>query len=177
MLQSVFLWFYCLPIWKAVFFVILATLGFRLVRQKVGGKLWWRACLGAVLIAWTAVVVYATVAGREAEEGYQHFFVPFHSYRAVMNGGNPEILRSNLMNVLLFYPAGLLAVSLLPEKLPRRSRVVLVLVLFATVSAGIEFAQYVFELGQAEIDDVIHNTLGAAIGAMAGSIRLRRKRK
>ena len=34
-------------------------------------------------------------------------------------------------------------------------------------SACVEFCQYKFALGYAEVDDVIHNTLGAAIGVFA----------
>ena len=101
--------------------------------------------------------------------------IPFHSYRAVIAGENKEILRSNFMNLILFYPAGLLACELLPKSWSRAKRVILVAVLFALVSTGIEFCQYHFALGQAEVDDVIHNALGALIGALISTIPVKWK--
>ncbi len=74
------------------------------------------------------------------------------------------------MNVILFYHAGLFTCELLPKSWSRAKRVILVAVLFALVSAGIEFCQYHFALGQAETDDVIHNTLGALISALVSTI-------
>lgn len=44
------------------------------------------------------------------------------------------------------------------------------------MSIGIEYAQYRFGLGLAEVDDVIHNALGAMLGALARSIPLRKLR-
>ena len=101
--------------------------------------------------------------------------IPFHSYRAVMAGENKEILRSNFMNLILFYPAGLFACELLPKSWSQAKRIILVAVLFALVSAGIEFCQYHFALGQAEVDDVIHNALGALIGALISTIPVKWK--
>lgn len=98
--------------------------------------------------------------------------IPFHSYRAVLDGGNRELFRSNFMNVVLFYPAGLLACELLPKDWRRAQKLILTVVPFALISAGIEVCQYRFALGQAEVDDVIHNTLGALIGAVVSSIHI-----
>lgn len=132
--------------------------------------------IALLFLAWLAVIAVATLADRtpgiipsEPE------LLPFHSYCAVLAGENEEILRSNFMNVILFYPAGLLACELLPKSWSRAKRVVLVAVLFALVSAGIESCQYHFALGQAEVDDVIHNALGALIGALICTIPIRRK--
>ena len=68
------------------------------------------------------------------------------------------------MNVALFYPAGLLAASLLPEKWSRCQKMLAVLLPFALLSMMIEYTQFRYALGESEIDDVIHNTLGAFIG-------------
>lgn len=74
------------------------------------------------------------------------------------------------MNVILFYPAGLFACALLPGRWNGMKKVLLVTALSAIASVGIEFCQYRFVLGQAEIDDVIHNTLGVWIGAAISTI-------
>ena len=76
------------------------------------------------------------------------------------------------MNVVLFYPAGLLACELLPKKWSRAKRIILVTALFVLLSSGIEACQYYFALGQVEADDVLHNGLGALIGAAVCTIQI-----
>lgn len=137
--------------------------------------------VGAALVSLLFVIAYSTIFVRDGGDLLQHKFVPFHSYREVQNGGNPEIYRSNFMNVILFYPAGLLATSLLPKKRPGWWRCLLVVLALTAMSAGIESLQYCYALGRCEIDDVIHNAIGALLGslALACSSRFRRglKRK
>ena len=70
------------------------------------------------------------------------------------------------MNAVLFYPIGLLATALLPEKWSERLRRVLTITLCTMLSVGIEYLQYTFSLGQCEIDDVIHNVLGTWAGSI-----------
>ena len=69
------------------------------------------------------------------------------------------------MNAVLFYPAGLLMISLLPEKWHSLLKLLIVLILFTGFSLSIEFVQYRYHLGLAQTDDVIHNALGAYLGA------------
>ena len=176
MLQAFFLWFYCLSITDAVLLVIIVSAGYLILRQWLGEHRLWRPLIALLLLAWLAVIAVATLTDRTpgiipAEPE----LIPFHSYRAVIAGENKEILRSNFMNVILFYPAGLLACELLPKSWSLAKRVILVAVLFALVSAGIEFCQYHFALGQAEVDDVIHNALGALIGALISTIPVKWK--
>ena len=176
MLQAFFLWFYCLSITDAVLLVIVVSAGYLILRQWLGDKRLWRPVIALLFLAWLAVIAVATLTDRTpgiipAEPE----LIPFHSYRAVIAGENKEILRSNFMNVVLFYPAGLFACELLPKSWSQAKRVILVAVLFALVSAGIEFCQYHFALGQAEVDDVIHNALGALIGALISTIPVKWK--
>lgn len=176
MIQSFFLWFYCLSIKYAVLLVIVVSAVYLVLRQCLGEKRFWRPVIALFFLAWLAVISVATLTDRSpglipAEPE----LIPFHSYRAVFAGENKEILRSNFMNVVLFYPVGLFACELLPKNWSQVKRVILVAVLFALVSVGIEFCQYHFALGQAEIDDVIHNALGALIGALISTIPVKWK--
>ena len=176
MLQAFFLWFYCLSITDAVLLVIVVSAGYLILRQWLGDKRLWRPVIALLFLAWLAVIAVATLADRTPGLiPMEPELIPFHSYRAVMAGENKEILRSNFMNVVLFYPAGLFACELLPKSWSQAKRIILVAVLFALVSAGIEFCQYHFALGQAEVDDVIHNTLGTLIGALICTINLKWK--
>ena len=176
MLQAFFLWFYCLSITDAVLLIIVVSAGYLILRQWLGDKRLWRPVIALLFLAWLAVMAVATLADRTPGLiPMEPELIPFHSYRAVMAGENKEILRSNFMNLILFYPAGLFACELLPKSWSRAKRVILVAVLFALVSAGIEFCQYHFALGQAEVDDVIHNALGALIGALISTIPVKWK--
>lgn len=176
MLQAFFLWFYCLSITDAILLVIVVSAGYLFLREWLEEKRFWRPMIALLFLAGLAVIAVVTLTDRTpgiipAEPE----LLPFHSYRAVMAGENKEILRSNFMNVILFYPAGLFACELLPKSWSRAKRVILVAMLFALISAGIEFCQYHFALGQAEVDDVIHNALGALIGALISTIPVKWK--
>ena len=86
--------------------------------------------------------------------------VPFASYATVLRGGN-------LMNVILFYPAGLLLVGFLGDRWKRYGKILLILVICCLLSLGIEHLQYHLGIGLAETDDVLHNSLGGVIGAIS----------
>ena len=167
MVRVLFLWFYCLDLWAAFLLVLVATVFFALIRDRLKGRRWWPGLLCFALGCWFFLATYSTIAARSGSEIAQHSFVPFHSYWEAWCGGNIEIYRSNFMNVALFYPAGLLAMALLPGRWGWRRRCLLVVLPLAVMSVGIEFLQYRFALGQCEIDDVIHNTLGALLGSLA----------
>ena len=166
-LGSLFLWFYCLDMPDVALLVLALTVLFLLMRKWLTDKHWWKWLTGAALISLLCAIVYSTIFARDGGDLLQHNFVPFHSYREVRNGGNIEIYRSNFMNVVFFYPAGLLAASLLPRKWHGWCRCLLIVLALTAMSAGIEFLQYQFALGRCEIDDVIHNTLGALLGCTA----------
>ena len=68
------------------------------------------------------------------------------------------------MNVLLFYPGGLLLAGLLPQRFRDRRGMLFAVVCFGLFSLSIELCQHFLQLGTAEVDDVLHNTLGAAAG-------------
>ena len=166
-LGSVFVRFYCLDMTDASLLILGLTVVFLLLNKWLLEKRWWRCLIGTALVSLLCVIVYSTIFARDGGDLLQHNFVPFHSYREVRNGGNIEIYRSNFMNVVFFYPAGLLAASLLPRKWHGWCRCLLIVLALTAMSAGIEFLQYQFALGRCEIDDVIHNTLGALLGCTA----------
>lgn len=62
--------------------------------------------------------------------------------------GAIEKLRESMMNILLFYPLGLLVGVLFKKK-----KFILMGLIF---SAGIEVCQYIFHLGYAEVDKALH---------------------
>lgn len=167
MIRQLLHWFYCLDLGDAALVVAAGTGIFCLLHRKLEHLRWCRGLISIVLVTMLAVMIYVTLGNRNGESDIVHVFTPLQSYREAKVTGNIEIYRSNVMNVVLFYPAGLLGASLLPRRWSRWCRCVLVVLILAAMSAGIEYLQYRYSLGRCEIDDVLHNTAGALMGSLA----------
>lgn len=117
--------------------------------------------------AYIAEVLWITLFSRIGD-GYRGFLLPFHSYKLILAGEWRSLLE-NIGNVILFIPLG---VALKCSGVKDVKKAGLLTSLF------IEILQFTFALGTFECDDLIHNTLGAVIGAwcvgkIGGEIRLR----
>jgi len=84
--------------------------------------------------------------------------MPFWSYRELFSS-NWYILVEVILNVLLFIPIGALYRTAV-----RYPKWWILLTLAAVFSMSIELMQYILDCGTVEIDDVLHNSLGAIIG-------------
>lgn len=158
--------FYRLPMeFIAQSFFMLAVV-YLCARHRFAQRRWFRRGLWAGLALWVAAALWITTFSRSFGTVYQPELIPFHSYREWIASGSEEILRTNFMNVALFFPAGLMAASLLPDHMPPRRKLLLTGAVFCLFSLGIECLQFVCTLGQPEIDDVIHNTLGSLCGTL-----------
>lgn len=129
--------------------------------KATGGHWKWICAIG--MACWILSVLWVTVLFREAK-ALPPIWMPFQQIYDLTHGGNPEILRSIWMNILLFIPGGVILPELFPAKWRNRSKVILTVILAMLLSLGIELAQWHWQLGQAETDDVIANTLGAFLG-------------
>lgn len=166
MLKAIFMWIYCMDFHETLILLTAFTGLFYATREKVGQQRIWKLAMILVLFIWATAVIIQTIFQRTPDVSLQPIWQPFQSYvDALKEEGQRELLRSNFMNAVLFYPAGLLLVSLLPEKWHSWLRLLIVLLLFTDFSLAIEFAQYRYHLGLAQTDDVIHNALGACLGA------------
>lgn len=177
-MRKLFLWFYCLPISDAVLLIVLATVVFLFLRERFGNTLYWKAGIPILFVCWIAVMLFGTLGQRtEGENLSEPILIPFYSYYTALNGGSQELYRTNFMNAVLFYPASLLGCELLPERWRKIWKVILVTCVFALLSIGIEYTQYRLAMGLVEADDVMHNTLGALLGALTcgASIKLNQK--
>ena len=95
--------------------------------------------------------------------------IPFHSF--VEARVQPEMYRSMLMNVFLFFPIGLSLPNILPDRCKNSA---LIAVVFAfLISSSVEFLQYRYQLGRVEIDDVICNTFGCMVGTLSYLLEIR----
>ena len=109
-------------------------------------------------VAYVLFLLWLTILSRQPRVGERVFkWELLWAYRAWIAGesfGKTESIQ-NINNVLVFIPFG----ALFPGK--NRKALLLTVLLF---SAAIEAVQYALNLGWCEIDDVICNVLGAAIG-------------
>lgn len=122
-----------------------------------------RTIINLVLCSITALtILYATILTRTPGD-YKPILTPFATFTAALQ--QPELYREMLMNIFLFFPLGLTLSNALPRKWHRWLRIILTTLIGCILSAGIEYAQYRYALGMAEVDDVICNTLGAFIGS------------
>lgn len=137
------------------------------MEKKVRDPLRWKLFNAVVFLGIVAAILYTTILGR-SENPQEPSWIPLYTF--VEAKLQPELYRTMLMNVFLFQPIGLA----LPNLLPKKAHPVAVTVVFAMLlSIGIEAAQFHYQLGRCEIDDVIMNTLGAVIGAAAcGLVRI-----
>lgn len=119
--------------------------------------------IGTVLAVIAAAgILYVTVFAR-GESGAGADFIPFSSFeRAKIQ---PEMYRSMLMNVFLFVPLGLSLPFVFGGGTGKR--ILLTVLVGLLLSMTVEAIQYFGNLGIAETDDVICNTVGTAIGSCA----------
>lgn len=165
-----FLSFYCLPIWKTVAAFCLVLLFWCVLSHRcsqAASPLWvWKILCGVGSLMWVIAILYVTLLSRNSGDGAV-YLLPFHQLLSVLRGGNPEILRSAWMNVLLFVPLGILLPELFPRGWPLSRKLLVTGLASLVFSTGIELMQWCWTLGTAETDDVLSNTLGAVIGVLS----------
>ena len=108
----------------------------------------------ALFGAYIAAVLWITLFSRIGD-GYRRFLLPFHSYVEILKG-NWNFLIDNIGNIVLFIPLGV-ALKWCGMRDVKKAGFL--------ASLCIEALQLTFALGTFECDDLIHNTLGAIIGA------------
>ena len=162
-MKIIYLWFYCLPLWKASLLILLFTFISVYFVNKYKSKKYVKCIITLCVFVGISIVLFTTLNRDISSLDYPVTLIPFKSYVDVFNGANKELIRANFMNVLLFYPLGLSSTLLLKKK----SSLVLAFIFALLFSCTIEAIQYVFSLGYVEIDDVIHNFLGFILGFAA----------
>ena len=161
--SELFLLIYRLPTEDLPEYAVYAALIYCTLYRRYAGRRWLQPGVGGLLAGWFLAVLWTTILNREPG-AYESCWIPLHAYRLILSGEHSEMYRSCIMNALLFYPGGLLLAGLLPQRLRYRHGMLCTVVCFGLFSLSIELCQHFLQLGTAEIDDVLHNTLGAAAG-------------
>ncbi len=109
----------------------------------------WRQWRIAALVAYVFFIISVTVLSRRPFVGNHIMLQPFWSWSV------PRLWEQILMNIVGFIPVGLIGGSLWKWK---------IIPIAAGVSLVVELIQLLTRTGLFEIDDILHNTLGAVIG-------------
>lgn len=152
---------YARPLISIILFMTLTLICWGVLSANTAAKYWRRGNF-ILMILMTAAILYATILTR-SEGSAGLILTPFATFTAARQ--QPELYREMLMNIFLFFPLGLTLSNALPQKWHRWLRIALTTLIGCILSAGIEYAQYRYALGMAEVDDVICNTMGAFIGS------------
>lgn len=110
-----------------------------------------------ILGAYVFVILYFTVFRMHHSDPPYLMLTPLWSYAKF---DQADIRWQVYMNVFLFIPFGFM----FPWCSERFQKIWKVLLISAAFSALTEIIQYVLRIGLCETDDVIHNTLGGALG-------------
>jgi glycopeptide antibiotics resistance protein len=125
------------------------------VKKKKDFILW------VLLVEYVFIVVCSTIICRDriTFEFDRLEIIPFWTYKAVIEHTPGVSIWDIILNVVLFLPLGFLFKLLKPS-----ISLLLMLGIAFCFSVFIESNQYFFEKGAVQIDDVMHNTIGCAIG-------------
>ena len=158
-----FHFFYALPLPTAICMSIVAVFCWA-VLCRIFRKYTKQLRLASLILFCFSIllILKLTIFNREPGD-FTACFVPFYSL--VEAKVEREIYRSSLMNIFLFMPYGMTLPFVISSK---RSKRIIVTILSALILSGvIEFIQYKFSLGRCETDDVICNSIGAAMGTIS----------
>ena len=110
------------------------------------------------LCVYVMLMLCSTVIFRETRTIPHHGFHPFWHYEAFRQG-KLLLLPELIMNILVFIPVGFVFCLAF-----RRIKWWQSVIVGMGLSIGIELLQLIFKRGCADVDDVIHNTLGCLMG-------------
>jgi len=141
-----------------------------------------------VFLAYCLGSLYFTLLTRQPGTEFSTELTPFRSYSRLFEPFykgvnypssfvkaflyNVPPFASIILNILLYYPLGYLLPILFPKIKPKH-----VILIGCLCSIATEATQYLLKMGWCETDDVIHNTLGTAIGVWVWHLQSKRLNK
>ena len=146
----------------SILFFIVSVILFRMVgHRKIALS---QAVAALLLLLFLGIVFASTVFTRNPTGVHRYELEVFWSWKAVYHGSR-EMLKENLLNMILLFPAGLLLPFVVHRKMPWWKGLLIGL----TISGMIETCQLVFCRGLFEWDDMIHNGFGCMVGCIFSS--------
>ena len=151
-----------------LFFIIAISVADILLQSKKIAFL--QAVAGLLLLFFLGIVFGSTVFTRNPKPYHDYELELFWSWKAVYHG-NREMLKENLLNMVLLFPAGILLPMMYMRKMPWWKG----LMIGSLIAAVIEISQLIFCRGLFEWDDIIHNGVGCMLGCMTSSLFMKEK--
>ena len=161
-MRELFSFVYRLDLFLIILIVVFVILVSLIMTQLIGNKTY-RLINTLFYFAFLLLIFYKTVFSRNVGL-YEVILPPFNFITGARE--QYELYRSFYMNILFFVPFGLSMPYMLSMK-PYKRNIFLTITFAVVLSVSIEFLQYRYNLGVCETDDVIANTLGAAIGTLS----------
>ena len=127
----------------------------------------WRALSFGTVVSYTFLLFAMLVLSRSSCAECNYDFQLFHTYRRLLAGGAGEWGALALFNCLLFMPFGFFLAAELTLWRGNDGGVVRMAALCGfAYSLLLETLQLVLRRGTCELDDILHNTIGAVLGAL-----------
>lgn len=111
-----------------------------------------------LVVEYVILLLSTTVLFRSYHKNLKYNFRPFWSYESILDGGE-KLLPEIIMNVVVFVPLGLLLGCAFRSMTWWK-----VMMIGMFVSGAVETMQFIYKRGFAEVDDVMHNTIGCLMG-------------
>lgn len=110
---------------------------------------------------WTLIILIGTVFARIGYTDTSFVIILFHGFKKAIAYHDITYLRHFFLNIVLFIPFGLFISALYPHK---TKHLFYACIGAWALSTTIEWIQLVLSIGQADLDDVVANTIGSIIG-------------
>lgn len=149
---------YSQPLNRIIIIMFLSLFIWGYLGYKVNKNIW--RMLNCVLAILVTISIFAITILTRSSGVWDLVLTPFHGFIEAKE--QPELYRSMLMNVFLFFYYGLTIPFVLPDRVSHKLVLSVITGLFFSII--IEFLQFAFHLGRCETDDVIMNTLGTFLG-------------
>ena len=115
-----------------------------------------------VLSVYVVILLYFTVFGRYSHPEYAYQIHIYKSYKHLLEQFDWQSIRQIIINIAMMIPVGFL----LPVLIKNKYKYLLTLISALILILFIESMQLVMQCGTFEVDDVVNNLLGTAIGLM-----------
>lgn len=165
-LTTIYTWpIICLVLLTAVSIAAVLLLWLRFCREKD------ETFVSVILLLLSIFFILAvTILSRDIGSGSELSLVPFSSWINYFKGNNEEFLRTNIFNILLFMPFGASLYAVGYTRSSFKSLLIITSVATMSLSVSVELGQWFLQCGEVETDDIIHNVLGAVIGALLAKL-------
>lgn len=127
----------------------------------------WKKISVSLLITYCFLIFATTVLARTSRDNVSYDMTPFRLFQIDEWWTKQDLMLQIKANVLMFVPIGflfMLAGKGIKGKFVKVLYIIVSIIVGFLFSLLIEYMQYKLNRGLCEVDDVIHNTIGIAIG-------------